>query len=66
MLEMIQEMERVFGRKALIKPCARRDGDAFRLVADSSLLRQELGFSPQKSELAALCEDLRLVEDGDG
>jgi UDP-glucose 4-epimerase len=49
--EVIGAVEKVTGRKLKIEEGARREGDPARLVADSRLIRQELGWSPAYADL---------------
>jgi UDP-glucose 4-epimerase len=47
-LELLQSIERVTGRKPPATPAPRRDGDAPALVADNALAARELGWRPQR------------------
>jgi UDP-glucose 4-epimerase len=49
--EVIQSVRRVTGREVPVGEGARRAGDPARLVADSSLIRRELGWSPRYGDL---------------
>lgn len=49
--EVIDSALRITGKKIQVIDAARRDGDPARLVADSSLASQQLGWKPQYSEL---------------
>lgn len=53
-LEVIQAVERVGGRKVPFRIGARRAGDPSTLVAASDLLRAETGWSPRYAELDAI------------
>jgi UDP-glucose 4-epimerase len=54
--EVINTAEQVTGRKILVVNGSRRDGDPARLVADSRLLRERLGWQPQYADLATIIE----------
>ncbi|MGE0742065.1 MAG: UDP-glucose 4-epimerase GalE [Hyphomonadaceae bacterium] len=47
-LELLAAIERVTGRKAPATSAPRRDGDAPALVADTALVKRELGWSAQR------------------
>ena len=49
--EVIDTANRVTGRPITVRDAARRDGDPARLVADSTLARQQLGWQPQITDL---------------
>jgi UDP-glucose 4-epimerase len=53
-LEVIQPVERVSGKKVPYRVVARRPGDAPRLVASSERLRSELGWRPEYEALDAI------------
>jgi UDP-glucose 4-epimerase len=53
-LEVIHAAEKVTGRKVEIEDGPRRRGDAARLVADSGLIRRQLGWSPAYSGLETI------------
>jgi UDP-glucose-4-epimerase GalE len=55
-LEVIEAVERVGGRKVPREREPRRPGDPPRLVAAADKARRELGFSPQWSELSQIVE----------
>lgn len=55
-LEVIQSVERVSGKKVPWEPAARRLGDPATLVADSTTLRRETGWSPQLGKLDHIVE----------
>jgi UDP-glucose 4-epimerase len=44
--EIITVCEKVSGRKITVREMPRRPGDPARLVADSTLIRNELGWTP--------------------
>jgi UDP-glucose 4-epimerase len=50
-LEVIQTVERVTGKKVPYRVVGRRPGDAPRLVASSDRLRKELGWRPEQAAL---------------
>lgn len=52
--EVIDTAEQVTGRKISIVNGPRRDGDPARLVADSRLAREKLGWQPQYVDLATI------------
>lgn len=47
-LELLASIERVTGRKVPAAPAPRRDGDAPALVADTTLVKRELGWAPRR------------------
>lgn len=55
-LEVIQSVERVSGCKVAWEKAGRRPGDAAVLVADSTSLRQDTGWTPQWSTLDKIVE----------
>lgn len=52
--EVINTAEQVTGRKIAVVNGPRRDGDPARLVADSRLAREKLGWQPQYADLATI------------
>ena len=54
--EVIDTAEQVTGRKIPVMNGPRRDGDPVRLVADSRLAREKLGWQPQYADLATIIE----------
>jgi UDP-glucose 4-epimerase len=54
--EVIDTAERVTGRKIPVVDGPRRDGDPARLVADSRLAREKLGWQPQHADLVTIIE----------
>ncbi len=54
--EVIDTAEQVTGRKISIVNGPRRDGDPARLVADSRLAREKLGWQPKYPDLATIIE----------
>lgn len=54
--EVIDTAEHVTGRNIPVANGPRRDGDPARLVADSRLAREKLGWHPQYSDLATIIE----------
>ena len=50
-LEVIASVERVTQRKLALVDAPRREGDPARLVADSRLIREKLGWAPQYADL---------------
>ena len=54
--EVIDTAEQVNGRKIPVVNSSRRDGDPARLVADSRLAREKLGWQPQYADLATIIE----------
>jgi len=54
--EVIAVAEQVTGRKIAVVNGPRRDGDPARLVADSRLAREKLGWQPRYAELATIIE----------
>ncbi|GAB6853114.1 UDP-glucose 4-epimerase GalE [Asaia astilbis] len=55
-LEVIRSVERVSGRKVPWEAAPRREGDPSHLVADSTTLRQETGWSPRYGDLDQIVE----------
>ena len=49
--EVVDTVQAVTGRTVPVKICPRRAGDPARLIADSSLARAKLGWSPRYAEL---------------
>lgn len=49
--QVIDTANRVTGRPVTVRDAPRRDGDPARLVADSTLARQQLGWQPQITDL---------------
>ena len=54
--EVIGTAERVTGRKIPVVDAPRREGDPARLVADSTLARDKLGWQPQYTDLATIID----------
>ena len=54
--EVIDTAERVTGKKVQVVNGPRRAGDPARLVADSRLAREQLGWQPQYADLATIIE----------
>jgi UDP-glucose 4-epimerase len=55
-LEVVNAIEHVTGKKLTIKDAPRRAGDPARLVADATLARQELNWQPQYASLETIIE----------
>lgn len=55
-LEVIQSVERVSGRKVPWEAAPRREGDPSLLVADSTTLRNETGWTPRFGDLDSIVE----------
>lgn len=55
-LEVIQSVERVSGRKVPWNPAPRREGDPSRLVADSTTLRNDTGWTPRFGNIDSIVE----------
>jgi UDP-glucose 4-epimerase len=55
-LGVVAAAERVTGRKLNLVDFPRRDGDPARLVADASLARRVLGWSPQYADIETIVE----------
>jgi len=53
-LEVVRAVERATGRKVNVVDAPRREGDPARLVADSRLIRQELGWAPAYAGLETI------------
>jgi UDP-glucose 4-epimerase len=51
---VIEAAERVTGRTIAVQDAPRREGDPARLVADATLARQQLGWTPQFADLDTL------------
>jgi len=56
-LAVIDVVEKVTGKSVAVRDAPRRDGDPARLVADSGLIRRQLGWSPRHSELETIVAD---------
>lgn len=56
-MEVIQSVERVTGRKVPCRDAARRPGDPARLVASSERARRVLGWEPGRAALDAIVQD---------
>ena len=54
--QVVDTAEQVTGRKISVLNGSRRDGDPARLVADSRLAREKLGWQPQYANLATIIE----------
>lgn len=54
--EVINTAEAVTGRKIQVMNAPRREGDPARLVADSTLVRNALGWQPKYADLATIIE----------
>jgi UDP-glucose 4-epimerase len=52
--EVVEMVKKVSGVDLQVEESARRPGDADTLIADSSKIRQELGFNPQYSDLETI------------
>jgi UDP-glucose 4-epimerase len=55
-LEVVEAARRVTGREIRVEMAARREGDVPRLLADSTRIRQELGWRPLVPELDRIIE----------
>jgi UDP-glucose 4-epimerase len=55
-MEVIEASRRVTRRPIAVRMAPRRDGDVARLVADSALIRKELGWVPRCPELDRIVE----------
>jgi UDP-glucose 4-epimerase len=55
-LELLAAIERVTGKKVPATPAPRRDGDAPALVADTSFVKRELGWSAQRDIDAVIAD----------
>jgi UDP-glucose-4-epimerase GalE len=51
---VVEEVERVSGRKAVVEYAPRRQGDAPALVADARLIGEKLGWTPRYSSLETI------------
>jgi UDP-glucose 4-epimerase len=54
--EVIDVAKKITGKPLKVIESARREGDPARLIADASLAKQELGFSPRYSALEQMVE----------
>lgn len=54
--EVIAAVQRVTGRQVTVLDAPRRAGDPARLVADSAMVRSELGWQPVYADLATIAE----------
>lgn len=55
-LEIIQSVERVSGRKVPWEPAPRREGDPALLVADSTTLKNDTGWTPRFGDIDSIVE----------
>ncbi|MFT8612894.1 MAG: UDP-glucose 4-epimerase GalE [Gluconobacter oxydans] len=55
-LEIIQSVERVSGRKVPWEPAPRREGDPVLLVADSTTLKNDTGWTPRFGDIDSIVE----------
>jgi UDP-glucose 4-epimerase len=55
--EVIETAKRVTGLSISVDYQSRRDGDPARLIADSSKIREKLGWLPNRSDLSLIIED---------
>jgi UDP-glucose-4-epimerase GalE len=56
-MEVLQAVEEVTGKRVPYKIAARREGDPAELVADPSKLRQQLGWQPKRSDIREIVRD---------
>jgi UDP-glucose 4-epimerase len=56
-LEVIRAVERVTGRSIAVRDAPRRSGDPARLIADSRLVRSQLGWAPRHASLDTIVAD---------
>jgi len=63
-LEVIRTVQEVTGRKLKVEDAPRRGGDPARLVADSRLIRERLGWSPRYADLQTIVEHAWRFEQG--
>jgi UDP-glucose 4-epimerase len=61
-LEVIDTMDKVSGKKIDRKLEPRREGDADRLVADPTKIKNALGWEPKRADLNQICESAYLWE----
>ncbi len=54
-LQVLDSVRRVHGSDFVVNHAGRRAGDADSVVADASLLRRELGWSPRHDDLDGIC-----------
>lgn len=54
---VIETVENVTGQQIVIDYQARREGDPARLIADSTKIRQQLGWEPKRSSLSIIIQD---------
>ena len=47
-------MEKVYGRKLNVAYAERREGDSPEIVADSSLIRRETGWTPRHDDIETI------------
>jgi UDP-glucose 4-epimerase len=52
--EVVEMVEKISGKQMKILEAPRRSGDADRLIADSSKIKEELGFLPEYSDLETI------------
>jgi UDP-glucose 4-epimerase len=65
-LEVVESVRRVTGRPVSVEDAPRRPGDPARLVADSRLIRKELGWSPRFDNLDTIVAHAWAFEQGRG
>jgi len=56
-MEVLRAVEEVTGKRVPYKIAPRREGDPTELVADSTRLRDTLGWEPQRSEIHEIVRD---------
>jgi UDP-glucose 4-epimerase len=56
-MEVLRAVEEVTGKRVPHKIAPRREGDPAELVADSTRLRNTLGWEPQRSEIHEIVRD---------
>jgi UDP-glucose 4-epimerase len=55
--EVIDTAEKVTGKKINVKYQVRREGDPARLIADSTKIREQLGWQPKRADLSTIIQD---------
>jgi UDP-glucose 4-epimerase len=55
--EVIDTAEKVTGKKINVKYQARREGDPARLIANSTKIRDQLGWQPKRADLSTIIQD---------
>ena len=55
--EVIETAEKVTGKQIAVDYQSRREGDPVRLIANSTKIREQLGWQPKRAELSTIIQD---------